>query len=95
MMVIVSLTSFLLLFHFISGSVGEGSYYRQYKVLTGYNPKSYYYTTDKNTYYTNPYLYHSYRYSSPVNDDNVYVTDMYGRTTVQSGSSLRSFRGFY
>lgn len=69
-----------------------GETYRQYRVLTGSNyPQNYYYTpSEQKTYYTNPYVSHPYRYYS--NDNNVYVTDMYGRTTVQSGLN---YRGFY
>lgn len=81
--------------HILSTIVGEPSYYRQYRILSGYP-----YSDDYYTYYTNPYYYHPYRYkyAKAVRnyddnvDNNVYITDKYGRTTV---TTAENYRGFY
>lgn len=83
-----ALLSALVLIQFCSTVLGEPSN-RQYRVLSGSSyPQyySYYTPSEQKTYYTNPYV-DAYRYYP--NDNNVYVTDMYGRTTVQSGLSYR------
>lgn len=65
--------------------LGEPSYYRQYRILTS---PSYYSPV---RYKVNPYS--NYRYEDACCTDNiVYVTDQYGRTTIQSA---QKYRGFY
>ncbi|RZC39269.1 hypothetical protein BDFB_013475 [Asbolus verrucosus] len=78
----------LLFLQTLTGGLGEPSYYQQNR-LFGYP-----YYTNSYTYYTNPFRqYHKY-YDSPIthDDDRIYITDKYGRTTV---SSARTHRGFY
>lgn len=66
--------------------LGEPSYYRQYRILS--SPS--YFSPSR---YTNKY-YPNYRNEDACCTDNnaVYITDEYGRTTVQSSSN---YRGFY
>lgn len=65
--------------------LGEPSFYRQYRILSSpsyYSPARY-----------NVYPSSNYRYEDACCTDNiVYVTDQYGRTTIQSA---RKYRGFY
>lgn len=75
--------------------------YRQYKILSG-DGRYYYYYPERYSYYTNPYTSYPYRYiSRPIasTDDKVYITDMYGRTTVADssyyGQRYSYARGFY
>lgn len=85
-----AILSAFLLVQLSSTVLGEN--YRQYRILVGSNyPESYHNApVQQKTYYANPYVNYPYQHYS--DDNNVYVTDMYGRTTVQSG--LR-YRGFY
>ncbi|KAJ8950737.1 hypothetical protein NQ318_011230 [Aromia moschata] len=82
-----SILGVIVALHFTSGVLGEPSY-RQYRIHSGSTDPDY------NTYYTNPYVNHPYRYRGSSSDDVVYVTDMYGRTTVQSSGYNRLTSGY-